>query len=141
MSAAAWRAEVVTLFPEAFPGVLGLSLTGKALTDGLWSLQTIGLRDFGLGRHRNVDDTPAGGGAGMVMRADVMDAALGRATPGLPVIPTTTRPPPDRSRRARTRARSTVGSATSADGCASPGTRSTASFSTVMPPVSRAHGS
>lgn len=71
-----WTARVVTLLPEAFPGLLGLSLTGRALADGLWRLETVALRDFGLGRHRNVDDTPAGGGAGMVLRADVMVAAL-----------------------------------------------------------------
>ena len=75
----AWTASIVTLFPEAFPGILGLSLTGKALAQGLWNLRTIPLRDFGIGRHRNVDDTPAGGGAGMVIRADVMDAALREA--------------------------------------------------------------
>lgn len=84
--AKSWLAQVVTLFPEAFPGVLGLSLTGKALAEGLWSLRTVNLRGFGEGRHRNVDDTPAGGGAGMVMRADVMAAALRSAAPGLPVI-------------------------------------------------------
>ena len=77
----AWLAEVITLFPEAFPGILGLSLTGKALRDGLWSLRTIPLRDHGLGRHRNVDDTPAGGGAGLVIRPDVLDAALREAVP------------------------------------------------------------
>lgn len=75
----AWQAQVITLFPEAFPGVLGQSLTGKALRDGLWQLHAIGLRDFGEGKHRNVDDTPAGGGAGMVLRADVMAAAIERA--------------------------------------------------------------
>ena len=82
----AWLAQVVTLFPEAFPGVLGLSLTGRALAQGLWDLRTIDLRSHGAGRHRNVDDTPAGGGAGMVMRADVMAAALRAAAVGLPVI-------------------------------------------------------
>jgi tRNA (guanine37-N1)-methyltransferase len=80
----AWRARVITLFPEAFPGTLGLSLTGKALDQGLWALDAIGLRDFGIGRHRNVDDTPAGGGAGMVLRADVMAAALEAASHGTP---------------------------------------------------------
>ncbi|GGF56750.1 tRNA (guanine-N(1)-)-methyltransferase [Paracoccus acridae] len=80
----AWTASIVTLFPEAFPGILGLSLTGKALAQGLWNLRTIPLRDFGTGRHRNVDDTPAGGGAGMVIRADVMDAALREARQGPP---------------------------------------------------------
>ena len=71
----AWEARIITLFPEAFPGTLGLSLTGKALDFGLWQLETIDLRTFGDGKHRNVDDTPAGGGAGMVLRADVVDAA------------------------------------------------------------------
>ncbi|VDS07701.1 tRNA (guanine-N(1)-)-methyltransferase [Paracoccus haematequi] len=82
--AGAWTASIVTLFPEAFPGILGLSLTGKALAQGLWNLRTVPLRDFGIGRHRNVDDTPAGGGAGMVIRADVMDAALHEARRGSP---------------------------------------------------------
>lgn len=82
--AGAWTASIVTLFPEAFPGILGLSLTGKALAEGLWTLRTIPLRDFGVGRHRNVDDTPAGGGAGMVIRPDVMDAALREAAGGPP---------------------------------------------------------
>lgn len=71
-----WKASVLTLFPEAFPGTLGLSLTGKALKDGLWQLETTDLRRYGLGRHKNVDDTPAGGGAGMVMRADVVGPAI-----------------------------------------------------------------
>jgi tRNA (guanine37-N1)-methyltransferase len=67
---------VLTLFPEAFPGTLGLSLTGKALDEGLWRLHTTDLRPFGEGRHKNVDDTPAGGGAGMVMRADILGRAI-----------------------------------------------------------------
>lgn len=74
--AGVWQARIVTLFPEAFPGVLGLSLTGKALQEGRWQLHTHSLRDFGVGKHRNVDDTPAGGGAGMVLRADVVGPAL-----------------------------------------------------------------
>ncbi|MEO8242638.1 MAG: tRNA (guanosine(37)-N1)-methyltransferase TrmD [bacterium] len=78
----AWTARVVTLFPDEFPGTLGLSLTGKALDLGLWQLQPIDLRRFGIGKHRNVDDTPAGGGAGMVLRADVLDAALEVASVG-----------------------------------------------------------
>jgi len=82
--ASAWKARVITLFPEAFPGTLGLSLTGKALEFGLWSLQTLDLRSFGEGRHRNVDETPAGGGAGMVLRADVVDRALRAAAEGTP---------------------------------------------------------
>ncbi len=84
--ARAWRAQVVTLFPEAFPGTLGLSLTGKALKDGLWQMQAVGLREFGEGRHRNVDDTPAGGGAGMVLRADVMARALDSARAHMPTV-------------------------------------------------------
>lgn len=71
-----FAASIITLFPEAFPGTLGLSLIGKALRDGVWSLDTINLRDFGQGPHKNVDDTPAGGGAGMVLRADVAAAAI-----------------------------------------------------------------
>lgn len=79
-----WTAKIVTLFPQAFPGVLGASLTGKALDQGLWALETVDLRSFGEGRHRNVDDTPAGGGAGMVLRADVVHAALSEAAQGTP---------------------------------------------------------
>jgi len=71
-----WTAQILTLFPQSFPGVLGESLTGRALKDGLWQLETIDLRPFGIGKHRNVDDTPAGGGAGMVLRADVLGAAI-----------------------------------------------------------------
>ena len=78
----AWVAKVITLLPEAFPGTLGLSLTGKALDFGLWRLDTVDLRTFGEGKHRNVDDTPAGGGAGMVLRADVVDAALRQTAEG-----------------------------------------------------------
>jgi tRNA (guanine37-N1)-methyltransferase len=73
---APWRAKIITLFPELFPGPLGASLTGDALRQGLWALDAIDLRTFGIGRHRNVDDTPAGGGAGMVLRADVVAAAV-----------------------------------------------------------------
>ena len=77
-----WTARIITLFPTAFPGVLGESLTGKALKDGLWQMQTIDLREFGDGKHRNVDDTPTGGGAGMVLRADVMGKAIDHAMTG-----------------------------------------------------------
>ncbi len=80
----AWEARVITLFPQAFPGVLGESLTGRALKDGLWNLTPIDLRPFGEGKHRNVDDTPAGGGAGMVLRADVLARALDVAAQGTP---------------------------------------------------------
>lgn len=74
-----WQARVVTLFPDLFPGVLGGSLTGKALQEGRWQLHTHDLRRFGIGKHRNVDDTPAGGGAGMVLRADVVGPAIKEA--------------------------------------------------------------
>jgi len=80
----AWCAKIITLFPDAFPGTLGLSLTGKALDMGLWALDTIDLRGFGEGKHRNVDDNPAGGGAGMVLRADVVARALDHAAIGTP---------------------------------------------------------
>ncbi len=76
-----WRATVLTLFPEMFPGPLGLSLAGDALTRGVWALEAKQLREHGLGRHRAVDDTPAGGGPGMVMRADVLAAAIDAAAP------------------------------------------------------------
>ncbi|HEY8248166.1 MAG TPA: tRNA (guanosine(37)-N1)-methyltransferase TrmD [Hyphomicrobium sp.] len=74
-----WRATVLTLFPEMFPGPLGISLIGQALEAGLWTLRMVSIREFGLGRHRAVDDTPAGGGAGMVMRADVLASAIDHA--------------------------------------------------------------
>lgn len=76
MSEHHWQATVLTLFPEMFPGPLGVSLMGKALAGGLWSLEVKDIRDHGLGKHRTVDDTPAGGGPGMVMRADVAAAAI-----------------------------------------------------------------
>jgi tRNA (guanine37-N1)-methyltransferase len=71
-----WSVTVLTLFPEMFPGPLGISLLGKALEKSLWSLEVRDIRDHGLGKHRTVDDTPAGGGPGMVMRADVAAAAI-----------------------------------------------------------------
>ncbi|MDX1426053.1 MAG: tRNA (guanosine(37)-N1)-methyltransferase TrmD, partial [Kiloniellales bacterium] len=78
MSAAAtpWRATVLTVFPEMFPGPLGLSLAGRGLTRGLWAMDVLDIRDFARDKHRSVDDEPFGGGPGMVMRADVVDAAL-----------------------------------------------------------------
>ena len=72
----AWRATVMTLFPEMFPGSLGQSLAGKALDDGLWEIDAVDIREFAEDKHQTVDDAPFGGGAGMVMRADVIDAAL-----------------------------------------------------------------
>ncbi len=83
---ASFAARIVTLFPAAFPGVLGQSLTGSALEAGVWSLETFDLRDFGLTKHRNVDDTPAGGGAGLVLRADVVGPALEAARGPGPMI-------------------------------------------------------
>jgi len=75
-----WRASVLTIFPEVFPGPLAASLAGRASGRGLWSLDTLDIRDFATDRHRSVDDTPAGGGPGMIMRADV----LGRAIDAVP---------------------------------------------------------
>lgn len=71
-----WRASVLTLFPEMFPGPLGVSLAGKALAAGAWSLEVLDIRNFATDRHRSVDDTPAGGGPGMVMKADVLGRAI-----------------------------------------------------------------
>ncbi len=76
-----FRASVLTLYPEMFPGPLGLSLAGRGLEAGAWSLETVQIRDFATDRHRTVDDTPAGGGAGMVMRADVLARAIDHASP------------------------------------------------------------
>jgi tRNA (guanine37-N1)-methyltransferase len=75
-----WRATVLTIFPELFPGPLGASLAGKALASGVWSCEAVDIREFGEGRHRSVDDTPAGGGPGMVMRADVLARAIDSVT-------------------------------------------------------------
>lgn len=71
-----WKATVLTIFPEMFPGPLGHSLAGRALEDGVWALETVDIRDFARDKHRSVDDAPFGGGAGMVMRPDVVDAAI-----------------------------------------------------------------
>jgi tRNA (guanine37-N1)-methyltransferase len=85
-----WRAIVLTIFPEMFPGPLGSSLAGKALAEGKWELKTIDIRDFATDKHRSVDNTPAGGGAGMVMRADIaaaaIDAARAAAESGTPTL-------------------------------------------------------
>lgn len=75
-SSKSWAATVLTLYPDMFPGTLGQSLAGKALHDKIWALETVDIRDFARDKHRNVDDTPAGGGAGMVMRADVVGSAI-----------------------------------------------------------------
>jgi len=84
---APWRATVVTLHPELFPGPLAASLAGEALQRGVWALDAVGIRQFGLGRRRTVDDTPAGGGAGMVLRADVLGAAIDHASLANPNVP------------------------------------------------------
>ncbi|RWO24370.1 tRNA (guanosine(37)-N1)-methyltransferase TrmD [Mesorhizobium sp.] len=76
-----FSASVLTLYPEMFPGALGVSLAGRALEAGTWSLEAIQIRDFATDRHRTVDDTPAGGGAGMVMRADVLAEAIDHSSP------------------------------------------------------------
>src|SRR5258708_34743679 len=85
-----WTATVLTIFASMFPGPLGASLAGRALESGLWALRTVDIRDFATDRHQPVDDTPFGGGAGMVMRPDVVDAALDAAlktsAPGTPAL-------------------------------------------------------
>ncbi len=94
---------MLTLFPEMFPGPLGVSLVGQALKAGLWALDLHQIRDFGIGRHRAVDDTPAGGGAGMVMRADVLAAAIdhAREADDLPLLYMSPRGAPLTQARAR----------------------------------------
>ena len=97
-----FAATVVTLFPEMFPGPLGMSLAGRALAEGKWSLGAVNIREHGLGRHRQVDDTPFGGGAGMVMRPDVLMAAVAAAEPaGRPVLCLTPRGAPLRQAMVR----------------------------------------
>ena len=101
-SAAPWRATVLTLFPEMFPGPLAHSLAGKALAEGLWAIDAVDIRAFARDRHRTVDDAPFGGGPGMVMRPDVVDAAIAaRARPGAPLIYLTPRGAPLCQRRVR----------------------------------------
>src|SRR5579862_8843718 len=85
-----WRASVLTIFPEMFPGPLGLSLAGKALASGAWSLDVVDIRGFATDKHRTVDDTPAGGGPGMVMKADVLARSLDSLA--LDTVPRDTRP-------------------------------------------------
>ena len=91
-----WRAQVITLYPEMFPGPLGASLAGRALAEGRWALETIQLRDFAEDRHRSVDDTPSGGGPGMVLKVDVLARAVDAArvaNPEAPVLALTPRGP------------------------------------------------
>ena len=82
-----WAATILTLFPDMFPGALGVSLVGQALAANIWSLDTVQIRDFGVGNHASVDDSPAGGGAGMVLRADVIARAIDHARKGRPERP------------------------------------------------------
>jgi tRNA (guanine37-N1)-methyltransferase len=96
-----FAATVLTLYPEMFPGPLGVSLAGRALAEGRWSLQTVQIRDFATDRHRSVDDTPAGGGAGMVLRADVLAAAYDSVADGRPAIALTPRGAPLTQARVR----------------------------------------
>ncbi len=81
-----WHATILTLFPAMFPGPLAAALAGRALERDLWRLSTQDIRDAGRGRHRSVDDTPFGGGAGMVLRPDVVDAAITAASDGRPLL-------------------------------------------------------
>src|SRR6187397_2332812 len=81
-----WAAIILTLYPEMFPGPLGLSLAGRALADGIWSLDAVQIRDFATDKHRSVDDTPAGGGAGMVLKPDVLAAAIDSVADGRPLL-------------------------------------------------------
>lgn len=96
-----FAATVLTLYPEMFPGPLGLSLAGRALREGRWSLDTVQIRDFAADRHRTVDDSPAGGGAGMVLRADVLAAALDSVADGRPLLAMTPRGTPLTQARVR----------------------------------------
>jgi tRNA (guanine37-N1)-methyltransferase len=96
-----FRATVLTLYPEMFPGPLGHSLAGRALREERWSCETVQIRDFATDRHRSVDDTPAGGGAGMVLRADVLAAALDSVADARPVLAMTPRGRPLTQDRAR----------------------------------------
>jgi tRNA (guanine37-N1)-methyltransferase len=89
-----WAATVLTLYPEMFPGTLGHSLAGRALSDGVWSLSALNIRDWATDKHRSVDDTPAGGGPGMVLRVDVVAAAVDGVSNGTPVLALTPRGAP-----------------------------------------------
>jgi len=89
-----FRASVLTLYPDMFPGPLGTSLAGRALAEGVWSLEATNIRDFATDKHRSVDDTPAGGGAGMVLRPDVIAAALDSVADGRPMLALTPRGAP-----------------------------------------------
>ncbi len=96
-----FTATILTLYPEMFPGPLGTSLAGRALGEGRWSCEPVQIRDYTTDRHRSVDDTPAGGGAGMVLRADVLATALDAQAPGRPVLAMTPRGRPLTQARVR----------------------------------------
>jgi tRNA (guanine37-N1)-methyltransferase len=99
-----FAATILTLYPEMFPGPLGVSLAGRALGEGAWSLEAVQIRDFAKDKHRTVDDTPAGGGAGMVLKADVLAAAIDHARvlqPECPVLAMTPRGKPITQARIR----------------------------------------
>jgi tRNA (guanine37-N1)-methyltransferase len=96
-----FRASVLTLYPEMFPGPLGVSLAGRALGEGVWSVETVQIRDFATDKHRSVDDTPAGGGAGMVLKPDVLAAAVDSVADGRPVLALTPRGKPLTQERVR----------------------------------------
>ena len=96
-----FAATVLTLYPEMFPGPLGLSLAGRALGEGRWSLDAVNIRDFATDKHRSVDDTPAGGGAGMVLRADVVARAIDHVADDRPVLAMTPRGAPLTQARVR----------------------------------------
>ena len=96
-----FAASVLTLYPEMFPGPLGISLAGRALGEGRWSLDAVNIRDFAADKHRTVDDTPAGGGAGMVLRADVVASALDSVDDGRPILALTPRGSPLTQERVR----------------------------------------
>ena len=89
-----FRATVLTLYPEMFPGPLGVSIAGRALSEGKWALEARNIRDHAVGKHRTVDDTPAGGGAGMVLRCDVLAAAIDAVADGRPILAMTPRGKP-----------------------------------------------
>jgi tRNA (guanine37-N1)-methyltransferase len=89
-----WRATILTLYPEMFPGHLGQSLAGRALAQGTWACNAVNIRDFAMDKHRTVDDTPAGGGPGMVLKVDVLSAAIDAVADGRPVLAMTPRGKP-----------------------------------------------
>ena len=97
-----FRATILTLYPDMFPGPLGLSLAGRALAEGKWSIGAHNIRDHAIDKHRTVDDTPAGGGAGMVLRADVLAAAIDAVADGRPMLAMTPRGAPLTQARVRT---------------------------------------